>query len=144
MKQVQKGFTLIELMIVVAIIGILAAVAIPSYQNYTKKARFSEIITLSDALKIQVATCALDNAANPNTATGCSNAALGIDAAIAATPNTASLTVTNGIITGTGTAAAGGFTSVLTPSVPAAANSQNPITWVNSGTCVAAGFCKAN
>lgn len=51
MKQVQKGFTLIELMIVVAIIGILAAVAIPAYQDYTAKAQASEAMTLLGGLK---------------------------------------------------------------------------------------------
>jgi type IV pilus assembly protein PilA len=51
MKQVQKGFTLIELMIVVAIIGILAAIAVPAYKDYTAKAQASEAFALLDGLK---------------------------------------------------------------------------------------------
>jgi type IV pilus assembly protein PilA len=55
LKQVQKGFTLIELMIVIAIIGILAAIAIPAYQNYTIRSQITEGLTLADGWKTAIA-----------------------------------------------------------------------------------------
>ena len=54
MRTVQKGFTLIELMIVVAIIGILAAVALPAYQDYTKKAKISEVILAASTCRTAI------------------------------------------------------------------------------------------
>ncbi len=60
MKKVQKGFTLIELMIVVAIIGILAAVAIPAYQSYTARAQAAEAFSLMDGLKTPLTEAYLD------------------------------------------------------------------------------------
>ena len=53
----QKGFTLIELMIVIAIIGILAAIALPAYQNYTQKSRFQNLVSAAGGVKTEVALC---------------------------------------------------------------------------------------
>lgn len=67
LKSVQKGFTLIELMIVVAIIGILAAIAIPAYQDYTTRAQVTEGLNLAGAAKAAVAESYANNGAWPAT-----------------------------------------------------------------------------
>jgi type IV pilus assembly protein PilA len=66
MKKAQQGFTLIELMIVVAIIGILAAVAIPAYQDYTIKAKIANALSAVDSVKTAIATCAQENGGTVN------------------------------------------------------------------------------
>ena len=65
MKKVQQGFTLIELMIVIAIIGILAAVALPAYQDYTVRAKASELILAASSAKNSISEYIITNAAYP-------------------------------------------------------------------------------
>ncbi|WP_372778775.1 pilin [Litorivivens sp.] len=65
MKKVQQGFTLIELMIVVAIIGILAAVALPAYQDYTIRAKVSEVVVIASAARTNVAEYYLSQGSMP-------------------------------------------------------------------------------
>lgn len=81
-QQKQQGFTLIELMIVVAIIGILAAVALPAYQDYTARAKMSEVITFSASAKTAVSECIISTGDATNCA---SNEAVGLDENISST-----------------------------------------------------------
>jgi type IV pilus assembly protein PilA len=136
LQKVQKGFTLIELMIVVAIIGILAAIAIPQYATYTKKAKFTEVVNAAQGFKTQVELC-VQSQGITGAITGCANGSNGVAAAPAAYGNVASVAVsTAGVITATGTATVDSKIVTLTPTASAAA-----ITWVLAGDCKAAGLC---
>ncbi|TAL66051.1 MAG: prepilin-type N-terminal cleavage/methylation domain-containing protein [Legionella sp.] len=120
----QKGFTLIELMIVVAIVGILAAIAIPAYQDYTIRARVTEGLSLASSAKLAVSETTLANNALPAT-----QAATGYTSP-AATTNVTSIAIgANGVITVTYTAAAGGGTIIMTPTLTA----NGDLTWVCTG-----------
>jgi type IV pilus assembly protein PilA len=125
-RSMQKGFTLIELMIVVAIIGILAAVALPAYQDYTKKAKYAEVVSVANTYKTAVATCAQE----AGTLTGCSSGALGVPATTATT-HVASVAVADGVITVTPTSTTSATATLkLTPTMTAGA----PMTWSNAGS----------
>lgn len=96
MKRVQQGFTLIELMIVVAIIGILAAVALPAYQDYTKRAKMTEAIGFIAAAKTGVS----EAYASKGDLSGIDNTAAGLAAPTDITSAVVkSVTVTDGVIT---------------------------------------------
>ena len=110
MKKVQQGFTLIELMIVVAIIGILAAVALPAYQDYTVRAKASEVMLAASGGKTAVAEFFQIHGALP--------AAGSLTINTQSTTNVASVAQAGGVITATSQAAVTGLsggTITLTP-----------------------------
>jgi type IV pilus assembly protein PilA len=155
----QSGFTLIELMIVIAIIGILAAIAVPQYQTYTNKAKFSEVVSAVGPFKTGAELCATDNGLTSTTqftAGICdSGATVGLAASNAtgelpATISTSAgqvgaVSIASGLITAAASAttpAISGLTYKLQGVINGTAAS-NLVTWTraSNSTCITAGVC---
>ena len=144
MKKVQQGFTLIELMIVVAIIGILAAVAIPAYQDYTIRAKVSEGIVAGSAAKASVSEFYVSQGSMPQDQT-----AAGLQAAASYVTNiiqdvTYARTGTDGATITIDVLAIGGDTVAGDGFILTAAGSATGVTWVCSADDIDAKYLPAN
>jgi len=145
MKSNKKGFTLIELMIVIAIIGILAAIAVPQYQLYTLRAKFSEVVVAVTPFKLGVEVCVVQQGlAIGGTITGCAAGNNGMPANATASGAVQSITVIDsGQITAQSSASLSStiYSYVITPTIASSSTASASVTWAKSGSCIAAGLC---
>ncbi len=133
----QKGFTLIELMIVVAIIGVLAAVALPAYNTYADRSKFSEAILAAGGFQtaMHVATAK----GTVNSLNDLNNSTFGIPAAIAVSATSHGIDVVDGLITLTWKSD-GSRLDGLTFTLQAGGVAP-PIQWTRGGSCTPLGYC---
>jgi len=143
----QSGFTLIELMIVVAIVAILAAIAMPAYQTYTKRAKFTEVIAAAGPAKTAIEVC-VQGAQDDTAAQACATAGSAALSASMTNPkyadptNAGTIVTAPGVITVFGTADVDSESFSLTadPALTAITAGEQ-IQWTRGGSCVTAGLC---
>ncbi len=133
----QSGFTLIELMIVVAIVAILAAIALPAYQTYTKKGKFSEVMVATSAMKTALEVCA-----SSNNLANCTEGNNGVPT-ITGYPKGYVNSLSIGTPTSTAvTITAAGSTDVDSKTYELVGAVDNGrIVWTSSGSCKTVGYC---
>ena len=147
MMKKQTGFTLIELMIVVAIVAILAAVALPAYRSYTQRAKFSEVVAAAGPGKTAVEVC-VQGSSDTVDATLMARCKLAAESAVSAGFNTNVVATVSAAVSGangvtiTATGATGVFGASQTYEMIGTANTTTrQVLWVNSGACKTSGLC---
>ena len=135
MKYLEKGFTLIELMIVVAIIGILAAVAIPAYQNYIARSQVSEAVSLLGASKVPIAEYVSDKSSMPALTDAVTTTSGKYTGSIAVSPAAGTAIATNTAITLQATMASANVNAAITTGTVGMISTDAAKTW----NCTSAG-----